>query len=131
MTTTKIVPVLSGPLSPQPDERTDKVDETEIGPIQLVEAREDAAKLLEFVDATFDQMAFAVEPGSVRALDLDGLMRWNDRLAVAVSHGGNKGDSGIAAIRDDLLEREPIQEHFGLGAVVALPSGQQRTQRIA
>jgi hypothetical protein len=107
------------------------VDETEIGPIQLVEAREDAAKLLEFVDATFDQMAFAVEPGIVRAFDLGGLMRWNDRLAVAISHGVNKGGSGIAAIRDDRLEREPIQEHFGLGAVVALPSGQQRTQGIA
>jgi hypothetical protein len=107
------------------------VDKAEIGAIQFVEAGEDAAKLLEFVDTTLDQMAFAVEPSIVLSLDRGGLMRWNDRLAAAIVHGGNQCGSGIAAVRDDLLEREPIQERFGLGAVVALPSGQQRTQRIA
>ena len=118
-------------ISSQPHERTDELDKAEIGAIQLVEAREDAAKLLEFVDATFDQMAFAVEPGIIRPLDLGRLMRWNDRLTAASLQGGDKDGSSIAAIRDNLLEREPIQERFGLGAVVALPSGQQRPQRIA
>jgi len=49
------------------------VEEAQKGAIQLVEAREDAAKVLEFVEATFDQMALAVEPGVVVARDL---ARW-------------------------------------------------------
>jgi len=48
------------------------VEKAQVGAIQLVEAGENAAKVLEFVDAAFDQMALPVEPGIIRALDAVG-----------------------------------------------------------
>jgi len=107
------------------------VDKAQIRAIQLVEARAEAAKVLEVVETTVDEMAFAVEPGIVHPLGLGGLMRRNDRFAALIMHVGDKGSSGIAPIRDDLLEGEPFQQRRGLGAVMALPSRQARAQRIA
>ena len=118
-------------ISPQPNERTDKVDEAEIGAIQLVEAGEDAAKLLEFVDATFHEMAFAVEPGVVLSLDLGRLMRGNDRFTAPRLDIRDEWRSCIAAIRDDPGEGQAVEQRLGLRAVVALPSGQDGAQGIA
>ena len=112
--------------SPQPDQRTDKVDEAQKGAIQFVEAREDAAKVLEFVDTTLDQMPFAVEPGIVRALEPGRLMRRDDRLSAQGLDVGDERRACIAAIRDHALEREAVQQGDGLGAIVALTGCQQR-----
>jgi hypothetical protein len=107
------------------------VDEAEIGAVQLVEAREDAAKVLELVDATFDQMALAIEPGIVRALHLGRLMRRDDGLSTLGLDVGDEGRARIATIRDHPLEREAVEQRFGLGAVVALSRRQQRPPRVA
>ncbi len=88
----------AGP-SPQPNERTNEVDKAEKGAVQLVETREDAAKVLEFIKAAFDQVPFAVDPGVILAFDLGALMRWNDRLAAALVQVGDEWRSGVAAIR--------------------------------
>ncbi len=106
------------------------MDEAQVGAVQFVEAREDAAKLFELVDTTFDEMAFAVEPGIIGALERGRGMGRDDRFAAPRLDRGDEGRARIATIRDNLREREPLQERFGLGAVVALPSGQQRPQRI-
>jgi len=107
------------------------VDEAEIGAVQLVEAREEAAEVLELVDTTFHQVALAVEPGVIRALHLGGLMRRDDRFAALGLNVGNEGRARIAAIRDHPLEGEPGEQCFRLRAVVALPSGQAGAQGIA
>ena len=59
------------------------MEKAQVGAIQLVEAGENAAKVLEFVEAAFDQMALPVEPGIRRARDGGALMRWDDREAAA------------------------------------------------
>jgi hypothetical protein len=82
--------------------------------------------VFELVDTTLDQMPFAVEPGIEVALHFGGLIRRDDRLRTQRVDVGDKCRAGVAAIRDDLLERDPIQLRFGLGAVVALPRRQPR-----
>lgn len=59
------------------------MEKAQVGAIQLVEAGEHAANVLEFVNAAFDQMALPVEPGIVRTLDGGALMRWDDRFAAS------------------------------------------------
>ncbi len=109
----------AGP-SLQPNERTNEVDKVEKGAVQFLETREDAAKVLEFIEAAFDQMPFAVDPGIVLAFDLGALMRWNDRLTAALVQVGDERRSGIAPICQDFLEGQPVEQRLGLGAVVAL-----------
>lgn len=112
-------------ISAQPDERTDEVDEPQIGAIQLVKAGEDAAKVLEFVDAAFDEVALAVQPRIVCALDLGRLMRWNHGFAALGLHRRDQIRSGIAAIRDHAQEGEAVEQRMRLGAVMALSGGQE------
>lgn len=107
------------------------MEEAEKRAIELLEAGENAAKMLEFVKATLDQMPLPIEPGIVLALDPSPLMRRNHGLAAALLEGGNKLGCGIPAIGDDLLESEPIQEGVSLRAVMPLSSGQKHAQRIA
>ena len=95
--------------SPQPDERADKLDKAEKGAIQLVETREDATKVLELVETALDQMPLAVEPGIVHPLDLGRLMRRDDRFTALGFDVGDEGRAGIAAIRQDFREGQPIE----------------------
>ncbi len=118
-------------VSPQPDERTDEVDEAEEGAIQFVEAREDAAKMLEFVEATFDEMAFTVEPDVILTLDLGTLMGRNHCFAAALLQIGDEVSASIAAIRHHPLKGEAIKQRLSLRAVMALAGRQAHTQRIA
>ena len=57
-------------------------------------------------------------------------MRWDHRFAALVVHVGDKLCSGVAAIRDDPLECEPVEEYLRLRAVMALSCGQEGSQRI-
>ena len=107
------------------------MDKAQIGAIQLVKAGEDPAKVLELVEAAFDQMALAVEPGIVVAFDLRALMRGNDRFTALRLHLRDEGCPGVAAIRHHFLKRKSVQQRVRLGAVVALPSGHNRPQGIA
>jgi hypothetical protein len=109
----------AGPSS-QPNQRTNEVDKAEKGAVQFVAAREDAAKVLEFIEAAFDQMAFAVDPSVILPFDLGALMRRNDRLTAALVQVGDERRSGIAAICQDFLEGQLSEQRLGLGAVVAL-----------
>lgn len=107
------------------------MDEAEIGAIQLVKAREDAAKVLELVDTTFDEMALAVEPAIILALHRGGGMGRDHRLTPPRLDGSDEGRACIPAIGDHAFKREPVKERFGLGAVVALARRQDGAQRIA
>lgn len=112
--------------SPQPNERTNELDEAEKGAIQRVEARQDAAEMLEFVDAACDQMTLAVEPGIIVALELGRLMRRDHRFTALRVQVGDVVRPRIAAICQHLLEGQPVQERMRLSAVMALSSGQER-----
>lgn len=71
------------------------------------------------------QMALAVEPDIVVALDFGRLMRGDHRFAAQSLHMGNEIRAGIAPIRDHPREGEAVQECLRLEALMALPSGQQ------
>ncbi len=107
------------------------MDKAKKGAIQLVEAREDAAKVLQLVETAFDQMAFAVHPGVVVALDRSRLVRRNDRFAALSLHVGDELRSRIAAIRQYFLEGESLEKRLGLRAIVPLPRGQNDPEGIA
>ncbi len=116
--------------SPQPNERTNEVDKAEKGAVQFLETRKDAAKVLEFIEAAFDQMPFALDPRIVLAFDLGALMRWNDRLTAALVQVGDERRSGVAAIRQDFLEGQSGEQCLGLYTVVALARCQNHAQWI-
>jgi hypothetical protein len=84
------------------------VNEAKKGAIQFVEARENAAKVFEFVETAFDEMPLAVQPRIVLALALSSLMGRDHRLATALLQIGDELCSGIAAIRDHFLEDQSV-----------------------
>lgn len=107
------------------------MDKAEKGAVQFLETREDAAKVLEFIEAAFDQLPFAVDPWIVLAFDLGALMRWNDRLTATLVQGGDEWRSVVAAIRQDFFEGQSGEQCLGLGTVVALSRCQNHAQWIA
>lgn len=107
------------------------MEKAQVGAIQLVEAGENATKVLEFVDAAFDQMPLPVEPGIIRALDGGALMRWDDRLAAARLKMGDEGHACVATIRHDLREGQPVEQRLSLRAVMALAGRQEHPYGIA
>ena len=107
------------------------MEKAQVGAIQLVEAGENAAKVLEFVDAAFDQMALPVEPGIIRALDGGALMRWDDRDAAARLKMGDERRACVATIRHDLREGQPVEQRLSLRAVMALAGRQEHPYGIA
>ena len=118
-------------ISSHPQERADKVDKAQIRAIQRVEAGEDAPKVLEFVDTTLDEMAFAIEPAVVLPLDLGALMRRNDGFTPTPLDRGDTRRCRIAPTPDAALKGDPVDQGARLGAVMTLARGQAYSQRIA
>jgi len=98
------------------------MDEAEKGAVLLVKAGENATKVLEFVEAAFDQVSLAVEPRIVRALDLGPLMGRNHRLAATFLQIGDEVRSGVAAIRHHFLEGQAVEQGARLRTFMTLPS---------
>lgn len=85
------------------------MDKAQVRAIQLVETREDAAKLFEFVETAFDQVPFAIAPSIVGTPDFGPLMRWDDRFAAALLDVRNQVYCRIPTIRNHPFEGEPIE----------------------
>jgi hypothetical protein len=66
--------------------------------------------VLEVVDTAFDQMAFAIEPPLVVALEFGALMRGNHRLAATLLHLRDQICRCIPPIRDHPLDGEAIEQ---------------------
>src|SRR5450432_978144 len=118
-------------ISAKPNERAGKLQEAKIAARQLVKARKDPTKLLDLVNETFDQMALTIHPMVIISRLLSVLTRGNHHLGTTLHDQSDKVLSAIAAIRDDMLEGESVEQGWCLGDVMTLPSGQTQTQGIA
>ena len=98
---------------------------------KFVEAGKDTPKLLEFVEKTFDEMAFAVEPSVVIALDFGTLVRRDDRNRMILKDEVNKSLSSISSVRNDVRRLETPDERFRLGNIMTLTRREPHTQWIA
>jgi hypothetical protein len=56
------------------------VQKAKIRAIQFLKTRKDTPKMLDFVDKTFHQMAFSIEPFIIRSQDFGTLMRRDNRF---------------------------------------------------
>src|SRR4051794_20717575 len=86
--------------------------------------------MLDFVDKTFYQMPFTVQPSIVVAPLFGTLMRWNNGLAALLKHPVDKILSRVTSVSNDIVKLKTIQQGYCLSAVVPLPSGQVQSQRI-
>jgi len=87
--------------------------------------------MLDFVNKTFDQMPFSVAPLIIFPQDFGALVWGDNRLDTSRQQVFNEILRGIAAIRNQMGEIKTIQQRLGLGAIVALTSGQPQPQGIA
>ncbi len=105
--------------SPQPDHEGGDCDEAEERRDGLVVARGDAAKMFDFVDEAFDEMAFLVA-----------MLVVGDRL-LSRSQGGDHGVGAESEVRsefvgvvslvgDDMAGDEAVDQGLGLRAVMDL-----------
>src|ERR1700756_3039170 len=87
--------------------------------------------MLDFINESLDQIALAVSVFVVR----DGLRsraaRWDHGLGAPFCGAGAKTIRVINHISQQLLEREPADQVFGLENVVRLPRGQDEADGIA
>ena len=106
------------------------MQETQVTAGEFVKTREDAPKMFELVDQTFNQMPFPIQPCVVLPRQFGALMRRNNWQNIAFNQPVDEVLSGISAIRDGMLAVKISQQCLSLGAVVRLPSRQQQSQRI-
>ena len=118
-------------ISAQPNQRAGKLQKTKIAARQLVKTRKDSTKMLDFVDETFDQMAFTIQPMIIITRLMSILTRGNHDFCTAFHDQGDKILSAIAAIRDHMLKLGSVDQAGCLGDVMTLPSSQAQPQRIA
>ncbi len=87
--------------------------------------------MLDFVDETFHQMTFTIEPFVIVPQDFGTLMGCDDCLDTVRKQIVDKILGSIATISNQALKIETVQQGLGLGTVVALTGGQTQAQRIA
>ena len=87
--------------------------------------------MLDFIDEPLDQIAFAIGMLVIR----DGLRSrtagWDHGLGTAFCDKGAKAIRVIAHISEQVLERKPIDQVFGLKNVMHLACGQDEADGIA
>ena len=94
-------------------------------------ARRDAAKLLDILEETLDQVAFRIEGVVAVAFDLAVGLGRNDRLDFSTFEAGDEAICVIAFVSQDRLRLNLGDEGFGLRDVVNLSSGEAQRQWIA
>src|SRR5258708_32913736 len=87
--------------------------------------------MLDFVDITFHQMPFRIQPLVIVPQAFGSLMGWDDGLDTVRQQIVDKILGSIATISNQALKIEPVQQSLSLGTVVALTGGQTQAQRIA
>lgn len=87
--------------------------------------------MLDFVEETFDQMTLLVQMVIVFSLFFAVLARWDHRFCFFLRNQAQEFIRVIRAIRNDPLKIKLRNQIVRLGDVMALPAGQQKTQRVA
>ena len=87
--------------------------------------------MLDLVDEAFDQMPFSIQPPVIVAPLFGALVGRDDRHRSLFDNPIDQRLSGIAAIGDDVLSVQSLQQRLGLSAFVRLSRRQAQAQRIA
>ncbi len=87
--------------------------------------------MLDFVEETLDQMTLLVQMGVIFPRLFAVLAGWNDRFCISRCDVVQEFLRIIGSIRNRPLEIEISKQVFGLGDIMALPSGQEKPQRVA
>jgi len=87
--------------------------------------------MLQFVDATLNQVALTVQPTVVFTRRFAGLVRRNDSDRWAQINLGDNRLRGIASVSNDVGAHQAFQQLSCLGAVMDLPARQQQAQGVA
>jgi hypothetical protein len=98
---------------------------------QLTEAGKGVAKMFDFVDKTFNQMPFTIQPFIVIPFRLGSLMGWNDNFDAVFSQPIDKFLRSIAPICNQPLKVKAIHQNQRLDDVVSLSGTQAQAQGIA
>jgi len=118
-------------ISSKPNNGADQVQKASITMGKFVKAREHPAKMLDFVDETFDQMPLTIPPAIIVALGFRAWVRRYHRFCTAVDNLIHQCLRGIAPVCNDIRRFQPCQQVSRLGHVVSLPACQAQAQRIA
>ena len=87
--------------------------------------------MLDFVDKTFNQMAFTIQPLILLTQDFSALMRWNNGFNTLLQQIGTEVLCRIATISKQAVKIEAFQQMISLGDGMALTSRQRKTQGVA
>ena len=132
MITIRYIILGSVDISTKPDQSTNETEKAEISVGQFFKSRKDPTKILDFVDETFNQMAFFVKMHIILAQFLAFGSGRNNRFGFILFD--DKPDKIIGIIRfigNQSLKIKVGDQRFALSDVVSLPPGQNKAQRIA
>lgn len=99
--------------------------------IQLFKSREETPIMLDFVEETFDQMPLLIPMAVIFARFFTVLAGRDHRFGLSFCNQDQEFFRVIRTIRNDPLKIKRRNQAIRLGDIMALPAGQQKTQRVA
>jgi hypothetical protein len=99
--------------------------------IQFLKAGKETPVMLDFIEETLDQMPLLIQLVIVFSLFFSVLARWDHCFGFVLRNTAQEFIRVIRAIRNDPLKTKRRNQVVRLSDVMALPAGQQKTQRVA
>ena len=115
----------------EPDESSRKGQETKVSFIEFLIAREDAAELLELVDATLNQVAFFVQMSIIGAHFFAILLGWYDSNRTHVGDDGQEGFGIVTFVGNHMVTAPAVKQSKRLCDVLSLAASQDKGEWIA
>ena len=98
---------------------------------ELVVTRGDGSEMLEQVEETLDEIAFAVEGEVARAWGFSVGFGWDDRGDRSIVEGGDEGVGVERLVGDHSAGIDGFDQRFGTGEIVILAWAELHLDRIA
>lgn len=99
--------------------------------IQFLKAGKETPVMLDFIEETLDQMPLLIQMVIVFSLFFSVLARWDHCFGFVLRNTAQEFIRVMRAIRNDPLKIKHRNQVVRLSDVMALPAGQQKTQRVA
>ena len=87
--------------------------------------------MLDFIDKTFHQMTFTVDPFIVLTQDVGTLVGWNHSFNTPFQQVVDKMLGRIPPICQQAIKLKAFQQLIGLGNIMAMSTRQGKAQRVA
>ena len=98
---------------------------------EFVVARGDGPEMLERVEETLDEIAFAVEGEIARTRGFSVGFGWDDRGDRSIVEGGDEGVGVEGLVGDQSAGRDGFDQRFGASEIVILAGAEPHLDRIA